>query len=55
MALAPALILLAYYFIDQENTTALLTEPIGQLLLVIAAALDVVAYLWARIILNPDI
>jgi len=55
MALAPAFILLVYYFVDPENTTALFTEPMGQLLLVVAAALNVIAYLWARVILNPDI
>lgn len=55
MALAPAIILVVYYFVDPENTTALFTQPVGQLLLVIAAALNVVAYLWARLILNPDI
>lgn len=55
MAVAPAFILLAYYFVDPENTTALFTEPPGQLLLIIAVVLDVIAYLWARVILNPDI
>jgi len=55
MALAPAFILLVYYFVDPENTTALFTEPMGQLLLVVAAALNVIAYFWARVILNPDI
>jgi tight adherence protein B len=55
ITLAPAFILLVYYFVDPENTTALFTQPVGQLLLVIAAALNVIAYLWAGLILNPDI
>jgi tight adherence protein B len=55
MAVAPAFILLVYYFIDPGNTIALFTEPMGQLLLVAAGVLNVVAYLWARAILNPDI
>ena len=55
MALAPAFILVMYYFVDPENTTALFTEPMGQLLLVVAAVLNVIAYFWARVILNPDI
>ncbi len=55
MALAPPIILLVYFFVDQENTTALFTEPIGQLLLIVAVVLNVVAYLWARVILSPDI
>ena len=55
MALAPALILLVYFFVDPENTAALFTRPAGQLLLIVAAALNAMAYLWARVILNPDI
>lgn len=55
MALAPALILVAYYFVDPVNTTLLFTRMLGQLLLALALVLNVVAYLWARVILNPDI
>ena len=55
MALAPAFILLVYYFIDAENTTLLFTTTVGQILLATALVLNVVAYLWARVILNPDI
>lgn len=55
MALFPPIILLVYFFVDPQNTTALFTEPIGQLLLMIAVVLNVVAYLWARVILSPDI
>ncbi len=55
MALAPALILVTYYFVDPENTTLLFTSMAGQILLAVAVVLNVIAYLWARVILNPDI
>jgi tight adherence protein B len=55
MALAPAFILIAYYFIDPVNTTLLFTRILGQLLLAMAVVLNLLAYLWARAILNPDI
>jgi tight adherence protein B len=55
MALSPAFILIAYYFIDPINTTLLFTKILGQVLLAIAVVLNVLAYLWARAILNPDI
>jgi tight adherence protein B len=55
MAMAPAVILVAYYFLDPENTTMLFTEPIGHLLLATSLVLNVVAYFWARTILHPNI
>jgi tight adherence protein B len=55
MALAPAFILVVYYFVDPANTVLLFTRMIGQVLLAVAVALNVLAYLWARVILNPDI
>jgi len=55
MALAPAFILAAYYFVDPVNTSLLFTRLIGQLLLAAALVLNVIAYAWARMILNPDI
>jgi tight adherence protein B len=55
MAIAPALILVVYYFVDTENTVALFTTFIGQVLLSAALVLNIVAYLWARYILTPDI
>ncbi len=56
MAMAPAVILLMYYFFfDAENTARLFTDPMGQLILVVAGTLNIVAYLWARKILNPEI
>ncbi|RMF99401.1 MAG: hypothetical protein D6741_08590 [Planctomycetota bacterium] len=55
MAISPWLILVAYYYIDPENTKMLFTQPLGHLLLAMAVVLNVIAYLWARAILNPDI
>lgn len=55
MALAPALILTAYWFVDPINTALLFTTVVGQILLAIALVLNVIAYFWARWILNPDI
>ncbi len=55
MALAPAFILVAYYFVDPINTTMLFTEMVGQLLLATAVVFNVIAYLWARVILSPDV
>lgn len=55
MALAPVFILVAYYFVDPINTTLLFTQMVGQLLLATALVLNVVAYLWARVILTPDV
>ncbi|MHC4181100.1 MAG: type II secretion system F family protein, partial [Planctomycetota bacterium] len=57
MALAPAFILPLYYFfvLDEEEAAALFTKPLGQLLLIVAVTLNVVAYVWARVILSPDI
>ena len=37
------------------NTTLLFTRMLGQMLLAAAVVFNVVAYLWARVILNPDI
>lgn len=55
MAMAPAFILVAYYFVDPQNTKSLFTTPFGQILLSLAFVFDVLAYFWARAILNPDI
>lgn len=56
MALAPAFILMLYYFVvDPVNTERLFTTLPGQLILSASIILNVVAYLWARQILNPDI
>lgn len=55
MALTPVLILAAYYVVDPKNTKLLFTTVPGQMLLAIAAILNVLAYLWARALLNPDI
>ncbi|MBM79047.1 MAG: hypothetical protein CMJ78_00440 [Planctomycetaceae bacterium] len=56
MALAPFAVLAIYYFIiDPLATERLFTTFIGQLMLCFALILNLVAYLWARQILNPDI
>ena len=56
MALAPGVILLLYYFVvDPEATERLFTTFAGQMILSAALLLNVVAYLWARKILSPDI
>ena len=55
MALAPLIILVAYYMVDPKNTTLLFTTVPGQMMLAVAAILNVAAYLWARALLNPDI
>ncbi len=55
MALAPPIILLMNYFIDPVHTRMLFTEIPGQMILLLAAGLNLVAYIWARTILNPEI
>jgi tight adherence protein B len=55
MALAPPLILVMNYFIDPVHTRMLFTEVPGQMILCAAAILNLLAYLWARLILNPEI
>jgi tight adherence protein B len=55
MAIAPPLILVVYYFVDPINTAALFTTFFGQALLSLALVLNVMAYVWARFILTPDI
>jgi len=55
MAIAPAFILAVYWLVDPVNTHLLFVKPAGQALLATAAVLNVIAYLWARAILNPDI
>jgi tight adherence protein B len=55
MAVAPALILLLYFYIDPVNTRLLFMTLPGQVMLVAAVMLNIAAYGWARLILNPDI
>ncbi len=55
MAIAPAMILAVYYFVDPVNMALLFTEIVGQILLGIAVVFNVLAYFWARVILHPDI
>jgi tight adherence protein B len=55
MAMVPFLILVVYFFIDPDNTQLLFTERFGQMVLAVVVVLNVLAYLWARKILNPEI
>ena len=55
MAIVPVLLLGVYYFVDPVNTVLLFTTLPGQILLSIAIALVVIAYVWAQVILRPDI
>lgn len=56
MAFVPFAVLAVYYFVvDPANTERLFTTVIGQIFLCASIVLNVVAYLWARHILNPDI
>lgn len=55
MGVAPAFILVVYYFVDPVNTMLLFTKMLGQVILAVAVVFNVLAYLWARVILNPDI
>ncbi len=55
MAIAPALILVVYFYIDPVNTQMLFVTLPGQIMLCAAVVLNLVAYGWARLILNPDI
>lgn len=56
MSLAPFVILLMYYFfVDPVSTSRLFTTFFGQVMLSVSLVLNVVAYLWARKILTPDI
>ncbi len=55
MAMVPGVILVIYFFVDPRNTLLLFTTVAGQIVLAAALVLNIVAYLWARRILNPDI
>lgn len=56
MALAPfAVMVMYYFFIDPENTERLFVTVPGQLILCASLVFNLVAYLWARRILNADI
>lgn len=56
MTIAPAAILFLYWaFLDPAAVERLFVEPAGQLVLVAAALLNVVAYLWSQRILDTEI
>lgn len=55
MALTPLFVLLAYFFVDPDNTLRMFDTLPGELMLSLAVLLNIAAYLWARRILTPDI
>jgi tight adherence protein B len=56
MALAPfAVMIMYYFFIDPENTERLFVTVPGQMILCTSLLFNLVAYVWARRILNSDI
>jgi tight adherence protein B len=55
MAIAPAIILVVYYFVAPDDTVRLFTTFLGQMLLSAALILNVAAYVWARLIVTPDL
>ncbi len=56
MSLAPAVILAMYWaFLDPGSVERLFVEPAGQLVLVAAVLLDIVAYAWSQRILDADL
>jgi len=55
MAAAPAAILAIYYLIDPKAVTMLFVEPMGRLMLLAAAVLIVIGFLWIRRIMSVDI
>lgn len=56
MSLAPGVILAMYWaFLDPDSVERLFTHPMGQLVLVFAAGLNVLAWIWAQRILDADL
>ena len=55
MALVPFFVLAVYFFIEPAGTRLLFISVFGQVLLSVTLVLNVIAYFWARMILNPKI
>jgi tight adherence protein B len=55
MAAMSLVIIVIYYFIDPQGVKLLFTEPIGRILLLLAALLIAGGFLWIRRILQVDI
>jgi tight adherence protein B len=55
MAIAPGIILVVYYIVDPDATRLLFMTLPGQIILTIAAVLNLLAWLWARSILKADL
>ncbi|MFO7908342.1 MAG: type II secretion system F family protein, partial [Pirellulaceae bacterium] len=54
MAIVPLFILVVYFFVDPVNCRLLFVTTLGQIVLIVAAMLNLVAYFWAVRILNAD-
>jgi tight adherence protein B len=55
MSLMPIVVLIIYYMIDSTFVSTLFNDSWGLLLLLIAAALNVIAYFWIRKIVTFEI
>lgn len=55
MASMPVVILIIMYFIVPEDTARLFTDPVGRLLLLIAAGMIGIGFLWIRKIMRVEI
>ncbi len=55
MAIVPFVLLVVYFWLDPVNTKLLFTTFVGQLFLSVSILLNIVAYVWALKILDPDI
>jgi len=54
MAVVPLFVLVVYFFVDPVNSRLLFVTTLGQIVLAVAAILNLVAYFWAVRILNAD-
>lgn len=55
MAAMPVLLLALLYTIEPKGVTSLFTEPLGRIILAVAAALVVIAFYWIKKIMTVDI
>ena len=55
LALLPIVVGIVIYFMNPEYTRVLFEHPIGRFMLVTAALMQIVGYLWIRKIVNIEI
>ncbi|MFM9065977.1 MAG: type II secretion system F family protein [Planctomycetota bacterium] len=55
MSIVPSFILIAYYYLDPQNTRLLFLTLPGQIMLTVCVIFNLAAYFWAIKILNADI